>query len=549
MTTTLARTAFLPRRPLSDRERHDFAARRDRLFACCTPAEQRRLVAAAQWYEAHDPRLFARPNRLGESYLAVLQHRYTPFLHPKPPSLLTRLLAKASTVIVNVENWRDLRMQAGFVAHLSRAFGDGAADELLGAVHFLRLLQLQVGHGQKDFERRVEALAFECATDVRVPVARRFDAVRRCMLWPRDATGWASLPDMGLHAWRLLLELADADMQAAVRLIDQQGERRASPDLFPTLCLHEDPQLAYRLAIKFRPHRADFAASMLRTSIWYLSFQRSKLPAADVQPLMNASCLLLAQWASEDGGLGAGEVLEATESLFRFGDPGAPYWRELAPRCMPLLRALQAAELPARLRLLASVAVYVAPIDPLATEARALVEDAICGKTVALSGATQDLDSCISDICRSTLDVLEDKMLSWRNRQVPAVADHPLLASVDGALDALLAHLTAAEPHRALSHRVAWIRGLSHRELIRKHHRLLRERFEELARSCPDDAGLALKQLIAYCGYSQADDEEYKKDLCRESFELLLPLLDAISPADASVARTGVGWSALNGIF
>jgi hypothetical protein len=49
--------------------------------------------------------------------------------------------------------------------------------------------------------------------------------------------------------------------------------------------------------------------------------------------------------------------------------------------------------------------------------------------------------------------------------------------------------------------------------------------------------------VIKSCGYSQSDDEIYRKAVCKETFEAMLPLLESISPEAAAHARTGIGWS------
>ncbi|WP_143171313.1 hypothetical protein [Rhizobacter sp. OV335] len=547
-TPTLPRSAFLPRRPLNHKERQDIVVRRDRLFALCTPAEQRRLVDVARWYAAHETRLLTRPNVLMESFEVVFHHRYLSVLYPRPPGLLTRGLALAWRAVLRVEIWRERRMRAGLVAHLATVRDEGAADELLGVVHFLLLLRVDVGmNEQSTFDRQLEALAADCVGDGRVPVARRFAAAQRCELWPREVTGWNVSRHMDLHVWRLLLQLAHEDAQAAVRVIDEHWGRRESPQLLQAMCLHDDPQLASQLATRLKPHRADFAASMLCTSIQESSYQLSRVPepaAASLQQLMDASCLLLAEWTfATNPGLETRAALVALDHLFRFGDPAQRYWRELPPRCLALVQGLPSVEQVDWLRLLAGAVFYADRAEPVAAEALLLTEVLIRDRIASALGRAEDLDACASDICRAALGVLEDKVLSGRNRRVPAMPDHVLLRTVEPLLDDLLARAMAGEPHHALRQLVSLVCGLSGEVLARKYHARLRERFEQHARNHPDDAGLALKQLIQHCGFSQVDDEMYKKDLYRESFNLLLPVLETISLQDAAVARTGIGWS------
>ena len=523
-------------------------ARRDRLFALCTPAEQHRLVGIARWYGAHDTRLLARPNVLMKSFGVVFHHRYLPVLYRRPPSLLTRGLALAWRAVLRVENWRERRMRAAFLAHLATVRAEGAADELLGVVHFLLMLRVDVGmDGQSTFDRQLETLAADCVGDERVPAARRFAAAQRCELWPREVTGWNVSQHMGLHVWRLLLQLAHEDAEAAVRVIDEHWGRRGSPQLLQPMRLHDDPQLACQLATRLKPHRADFAASMLCTSIHDSSYQLSKVPepaAAALQQLMDASCLLLAEWTfAGHPGLETRAALVALDRLFRFGDPAQRYWRELPPRCLALVQGLPPAQQVDWLRLVASAVFYADRAEPVAAEALRLTQGLIRDRIARALERVEDLHACASDLCRAALGVLEDKLLSGRNRRVPAMPEHVLLRTVEPLLDDLLARAVAAEPHRALQQRVSLVCGLSGEVLARRHHARLREQFEQRARSHPEDAGLALKHLIQQCGFSQVDDEMYKKDLCRESFDLLLPVLETMSPEHAAVARTGIGWS------
>jgi hypothetical protein len=90
---------------------------------------------------------------------------------------------------------------------------------------------------------------------------------------------------------------------------------------------------------------------------------------------------------------------------------------------------------------------------------------------------------------------------------------------------------------------IAGPRDLIRVALSRKYHGVLNDEFQVRACRHPNDAGLALKKLIQRCGYSRIEDESYRSDLHRESFNAMLSTLEAISPADAAVARSGIGWS------
>ena len=193
------------------------------------------------------------------------------------------------------------------------------------------------------------------------------------------------------------------------------------------------------------------------------------------------------------------------------------------------------------MRLLAAVVFYSGD-SGLVREASALFEGCSERRLDIVGDLEWVLIPAVSDVTQS-LSILEDKVMSMRNRHVMANPNHPLLHVVETQLQAFLARILATEPACALSNLVSLTLVLSNETLIRKHHRMLRNEFEARAREYPTDAGLALKKLIQYCGYSQMDDEMYRKELCKESFNALFPLLESISATDAAIARTGIGWN------
>lgn len=555
MSLNLPRPAFLPRRFLSDKERYDFVMRRDRLFALCTPSEQHQLIRLAQWFDAHDPVLMATPNLFTRADSVVSWDRLmSRMLAPDPqrrtPHLVERGLAAVANGIHRLEKWRGQRALRGFVSELDALLAEGSVDVLFGVVHFLRMVPVQVGMDaqRQPLKQELERLAGACVGDARVPIVRRFAAIQRCALWPRDVTGWMhDVRDLNLHIWRQLLALLREDAAAALHVIDEHWGRRTSPELFSLVSLHEDPQLAYWLAVSLRPHRADVAAVLLGDSIFWASSQREKLRGDEIaltalEKVMDGSCALLAEWAFAESVLSVDAAMAAIQKLFQFGDPTQSYWRQLPQRAMVLLHSLGPTEHSHSVPTLACVAFYSPPGDPLGSLALQLLEDMV--RQLAVAAAAQaSLGLRLTDFFRLTLSRLEDKVLSGRNRRVPAQPDHVLLHTVDRVVDDLMVRVAVKMPEQVLKKRMRLAQNLVHETLIRKHHKLLREEFEGLARSYPQNAGHMMKKLIKYCAYSQSDDEMYKKDLCSESFYLLLPVLDSISPPDAAVAREGIGWN------
>lgn len=544
--SSLPTQAFLPSRKQSEQERQAFVDRRDRLFQLCTPAEQQCLVELARWHASHRVEMLAKPNIFTESVVAQFNSRYFPWGRSKPNALV-RGLAKISEIISRIERWRGQRGESMFIAHMRSRVGEGVEDVLIGVIQYLRLLPLEiVPHEQRSFERKLDAATRDCIAGNQVSATKRFDAVQRCIRWTYEAFGpGASTADLRRHIWTLLLEVAHEDIHACGRLVDEHWNQTRPPQILMSLHLHEAPELAYQLAVKLKEHRVEFAADMLGTSIRHASYQLQRLdpPAsAAMDMVMDASCRLLAEWTFESCKTDGRSALLAMDSLLRFGNPADSYWRRIPQECLPVIKGLEPGEQGQQLRLLAQLVFYGDSSSALTREAHELFKVCVARRVGGPPGSRAEQERTVSDICQS-LSILEDKVLSFRNRRIPASPCHLLLYTVEGLIQLFLEGLLASEPAEPLGQIVLVTLSLSNQALIRKHHRILREAFEVQARRFPADAGRALKQVIQYCGYSQPDDEMYRKELCQESFNALLPVLEAISPPDAAVARTGIGWS------
>lgn len=545
MPPALPEDAFLPKRPFNEGERLAFLTRRNRMFSLCSPAEQECLTELARWFATVRLELFAKPNLFTESYAAWFNYRYFSWANPKPHPVVFGL-SRVLLLIGKAERWLGQHAQARLIARMQSLAGEDGADRLVAVIQFFRMLPLDFGlEGKRPFENRLDALLGECLANRRVSAIRRFDSVRRSVVWSYEVCGYGS-DDAGLrkHAWPLLLEVAQEDVESAVHLVDEHWNQTRSPQILMTHSLHERSELAYKLAVKLKPHRADFAADMLRVLIFDASYQVKKVDqsAAEVlEKIIDASCQLLAEWTLERSWASSQSALLSIDRLLWFGDPQADYWPKLAPEGLTILKGLSPKELDQQLQLLAAVAFY-SENSALVSEAFELFKGCV-GRRLDLQGDWEwILTPTISDVSQS-LSILEDKVLSRRNRRITGNPIHPLLHAVETQLQDFLTRLLTTEPAFALSHIVSLTLALSNETLIRNHHQILRDEFEVRAREYPADAGLALKKLIQYVGYSQMDDEVYRKDLCKESFDALLPLLECISLADAAVARSGIGWS------
>jgi hypothetical protein len=548
----LPKTAFLPGHKLNENDRRSLMERRDKLFLLCTPAEQQCLIELAHWYESHRFEISGEPNIVKQSFLAVFYHRHFPWANQKP-GLIVRLLAKLSGAVYEVERWSSQRFQSDFINRMHSVVNEGDEDVLLGVINFFRILPLDVGFvGQRALENKLDAMTSRSVASPRVSASRRLDALQRSVQRTYGPTGLQrgpNEPNLRKQAWPLLLEIAHEDMAAAVRLIDEHWNQTPArpPEILMSLHLHETPELAYQLAVTLRPHRPGFAVDMLRESILYSSFQLKRLdqPAAiAMEKVMDASCRLLADWTFNTSPADTKSSLRAMDSLFRYGDPKEGYWQKIPRECLAVIKSLEPAAQDRQLRLLAQVVFYGDSFSPLVAEAHELFKTCVIRRLGEPRAKDRewDLERAIRDACES-LSILEEKIMSFRNRRIAASPGHPLLHTIDEQFQGFLERLLSNEPESALSHIVLMTLALSNQALIRKHHQILRDEFEVRARHFPADAGPALKRLIKYCGYSQVDDEMYRKDLCRESFNALLPVLEGISPTDAALARTGIGWN------
>jgi hypothetical protein len=534
---TLPENAFLPKRPLNEQEMQSFITRRNRMFSLCTPVEQQCLSELAEWYATIRLEFMSKPNLFSQSHSVWFNHRYFPWANPKPNPIVIGL-SKVHELNFKAERWIGARAQQSLITRLLSLFNETEIYGLGAVIHFLR--QLPIEFDADGIEERLDGLMREWLASNRVPAAKRFDVLLGCLAWLYEDKGYgADDAKLRKQAWPLLLEIAENDLPYAVSLVDEHWAQTRSPEILMTLHLYEQPELAYKLAVKFKPYRTDFASDMLRVSIFYASFQLKKLDQTmtkELDMVMDTSCQLLAQWTLDRSWTSSQSALQSLDRLFSFGDPLAVYWHRLTPEGLAILKELPLKELDQKLSLLAKMVFYnenSAHVGEVFELYKTCVQ-----RRLSVRG---DWDS-IRDTSQS-LSILEDKVLSMRNRRVSANPNHPLLQWVNAQLQDLLNRLLTSEPASGLSNIVSLMLALTNESLARKYHQTLRDEFEARARKYPTDAGVALKSLIQYCGFSQLDDEMYRRNLCKESFDYLLPLLESISSTDATVARTGIGWN------
>lgn len=347
------------------------------------------------------------------------------------------------------------------------------------------------------------------------------------------------------QVWPLLLEVANEDIEAAALIVDAHWRSNDALPILFHLYVFDVPGLAQQLGLQFHSCRPGFAAEMLCADLLGSSWQLDKVEGAAftaVEASMDTSCRLLASWTLDHAQPDVQALLTSMVHLLEFGNPAEAYWPRIPGAALNVIKALDRAGQRNNLRLLAATAFYAEAGSSVASEASSLFHECVARALGRPQGWAGDLASAISDAC-AALSILEDKSRSYRNRRVAANPGHALLLGLERQLQDVLECLEKSVPEAALSHMVSVALALSNQTLIRQHHRQFIERFEALARQFPGDAGCALKQMTMYCMYSHASDEMYRRHLCQETFGTLVLVLVSISPADAKVAYSGVGWN------
>lgn len=539
---TLPPKAFLPWRDLEVQKRRDFIERRDRLFTHCTFAERQCLILFAQWYGLQRHQLLKSPNILSDSYMTAFRYRHLRMPHPKP-SAKTLGMASIWRRICDIDRWLQQRLQRKIIARLEsmrQRYGDEA---LMGVANYLRVLPVEICSGAlRSLEEQLEQFAQKCARSTDFSPQQRMDSLIRSISATPDSTNSARLRT---EVWPTLLAVAEHDIAAGLRLIDAHWRSERTPCILMPLYLNDVPELAHRLAVIFHHRRPAFAIDMLEDSLMSASFQLNKLEGSAFDALeqrMDASCRLLASWLEALPSEAWAASLRSISCLLRYGNPADSYWATLPGAALDIVRRLDHEQQQQYIRLMTEVPFYADRGSPQEAEGMALFETFTRQALAVPEGMIKAPQMAVYDVCKA-LSILENKTLSFRNRRVDANPDHPLQYIVDASLQQALQRLIVHAPQTALSNIVIIALALSNHALVRKLHHTLRAQFEQRARAFPADGGEALKNLIQYRHYSQVPDEMYHSEICQETFDLLVPILDGISPPDAAVARSGIGWN------
>jgi hypothetical protein len=536
-------------------------ARRNSMFANATAEEKKVLIGLADWYAMQRFVLICKPNVFSRSATAMA-FRYFAFMATaldgqpaRSPGWAVRALARVSVLI----DWGDARLMAWqcrrFQDRLTRLVNlQQDADVMLGVVYFCCSLQLEFASVDRaQLSTTLFALAEASLASHATPAIRLLGKVVELII-REESTGHqqqlgVGFPQIKEHVWRLLLSAAKQDPLWAPSFIDEHWRKPSKwSGLLSAFALHGQPDLAYQLAIVTRPYRPEFAADVLlegvRNAGWVVTEKGSEAPAS-LTRLLDDSCDQLWGWVQESlpSGSANEDLRERLLALFRYGRPERPYWSELPVCALMAVKAMtldeQARVLPSGL--LASVIFYSDPGSPTANSAMALFRVCLSHRMRTADSVWQLIEAAVD--ATKAIEVLEGGILAGRNRFVAAQPEHPLMQVVAVYLDETQEKMRVLKPSTVLADQMSLTLGVRVETLYRRLMDQFRTEFALLFEFSPADAGLALKNLIQYKGFSQTDDAMYRKQVCQDFFDALIPRLEEVSSADASVARSGIGWS------
>lgn len=506
--------------------------------------------------------LISKPNVFSGSATAMVLMKHFAWMAAtldvqpaRSPGWAVRVLAKVSVLI----DWVDARLMTWqcrrFQDRLTRLVNlQKDADVMLGVVYFLcsqRVEFASVNSGQ--LSTTLFALAEASLASQATPAIRLLGKVAELIV-REDSTGHQQqlvfgFPQMKEHVWRLLLNAAKQDTQWALRFIDEHWRKPSKwSGLLSVFALHGQPDVAHQLAIVMRPYRPEFAADMLlecvRKAGWTVTEKGSEAPVS-LPRLLDDACDLLWGWVQESLPSGAAkeDLQDRLDGLFRYGNPKRPYWVEL-PVCA--LEAIQSISFDEQTKVLPSgllvrVIFYSNTGSSTAIRAMELFRACLAHRSLKADSVWQLIEVAVD--ATKAIEVLEGGILAGLNRFVAAQPQHSLMQVVADYLDETRDKMRALQPSTVLADQMSLTLRVKVKTLFSRLLDQFRNEFALQVEFAPADAGLALKNLIQYKGYSQVDDQMYRKQMCQDVFDALIARLEEVSSADASVARSGIGWN------
>ena len=544
----LNREAFLPHRLRElHRDRRAWLVNRDGLFAAANPREQEVLVAMAEWeakcrYELIPrPHLFSNCRSYIDQYrMAMLPYTVTGRELPPKPNTIIRSLARIDRELAWLESRLAKVQRRRFVAQLLRQVNAvEEADVLMGVCFLLSAMRLEPdGQLTESLSARINESFVQKGT----PATRRLDRV-------------LSLSDIKVDQnWRplgvltsLLLEVAEQDLAAALRYLDEDALRKDRRfDSF----LEGRPDVLTRLALLVQSARPALAQNFLVRALRQADHEFSKCPPDAVPQLrkvMDASCETLAQWVLERPQSDAELESDSLYCLLEYGDPCQAYWsiclERAWERCQQ--KMLEPVVHFQWHRRLIEVAFYSPPGSTIQAQALERFDTLVRERLSRYQFFIGEFDRMhMSEL--SAMKLLESSPYSGRNRRFQAAPDHSLNQVLRRNFQQALQERAQAQSVDELGLLVDFAIDLENEAFSIECHEQIVRRFESFARRFPNEAGLCLREIGRGTKYrSNLGDWQIR---CAATFETLLPVLDAISLEDAAVARSAENWTSRGNI-
>lgn len=534
-------------------------ARRNSLFAQATAAEKKVLVNLAEWHGRQRFELIRKPNVFSQSYLLLWNRKYFGWMYeqkhgvPAPqPGLIILAMGKLAEFL----EWGDVRLAAWqrsrFLRQLARLVdAQRQADVMLGVLYFFRSLRTSIEPDKKGaFDKDQFDLMAMCLKSRGTPAQHLLDRLLALILLEK-ATGHSHqlgnrFNDLKGHVWRLLLRVADDDVEQAAKVIDEHWTRGPNRhEKAFSSGYTSDPESTFRLALTLKEKRKLFAEEMLRESIRAADRSIPKAPPEAreaLQTFVDGACQHLSEWVLREGvNEDCSSVFASLEILLLCGNPSDAYWHEVLTAYRNLLLGSGGAAVHDRCSALTHLAYYAVRGSPLRTEAIELFRDCVNDRLkdhvpqAWWMGSTLEFSHSIS--------VLAPGPYWYGNRRFVCEPDLELLGVLEECLNLHRQRLLSEMPAADVPLLVGYAASLSFAPMVEKYHAELLRVFSTYAQSYAVEAGKALKELIQYLGYTQDESNRYKRQLCQSTFDALIVQLECISPADAVVARSGIGWS------
>ena len=522
------------------------------VFSQLSKNEQSYLLDLANWHRSIRIDVIPKPNPLSDAYALwnnpearrIAQCRSS-------PRVVCYLLAQIYRPVRYIERRRCENAREKFFFNLARA-ARGDSHGLLGAIFYLNLVGTEIGGIPVVGE--IEEVWSRALDPVHMEPADRLAALRAVSELKQQlaSTDWnASMRSssdalLRVSCWEDLLELARMDLNAAHDVIRRDWKSEFNNGVFHYLKLAHKPDLSYELAVLFRYRFDLFAFAMLQSSISETvnkllrktDFERDQIAAINSDA--DSKCLLLANWLLENPAIDSDAQLSAARCLLKNGNPEQLYWPQLLAYSLDLYLHINREHKKVAVAFVASVAFY-AEVGS-ATYSEALTRFSESARS-ACEGNVDPIQR-VKAVRRiiDAVSILEDKVLSGRNRYVAPNIDHQLMHIARQALRTVTREFIDGDKNAVLKNLSTLTCAVDVEGLFREALSVFTAAFEVRLTQFPKDAGCALLPIIHHAGSSYLPDSSYHKQLCTETFERLFSRLEVVSPEDADEVRPHITW-------